>query len=590
MQLAFSLTLTLCIATCGFAQLPPKNQVKPKTTSTKISSVAPEQIALQKKLLLPRVYAFTDQFLALRDIRIKVRAVARLADLLWKDDEPYARQLFSKSLELCSLKSEPSSMDKQATARLRREVIAIIAKRDPNLAKHLIDGVEETQGADKAARADERMQADFKTAYDLLKGESDKSIEFAERSLRNGISPDMYSLLILLRLRNESAANELFLRVLDQLVAQPFVTAESLLLLGIYVFTSPTLDPNDQSIAPDTVRLVGVGKLLLYDITGDRPNVPRELVRAYLKAAAIILARQVSDAAQRTQYYAASRLLLPKTIKFAPELTQIIAGVMQTLTPDIPQELTVDSSYANFKVEAPKELNETIKEIEKEQSEQKRNERYLILIADLWRRADYAGARALNAKLSDPEANEGLKTIINFKEASDSLSRAETLNEVEAVARKLPPGVERALLWLGIARAYFKAGDVPHASESLNFSMESARKISDARRPFLFLSIAGQQAQIDPQMAQSTLAEAVRQFNAQAPEALAQISWEQRIETGRMWRSFPLDVKGVDRDMKQTLLPLMKNDPEGTIEAIRKLTDERQLASALLAVAAAILT
>jgi hypothetical protein len=590
MYRSFYLIVIIILFNSGLAQQPPKSQSKPKKPSSKISSAEPEQLAQQRKLLVLRVYGFTEQLLALRDNKIKIRAIARLGELLWKEDEPYARQLFTKALELCAPKSEATDADRQSIARLRREVIAIIAKRDSNLAKHLIDGVEETQDTDKVASADERMQANFKTAYDLLKSEPDKSIEFAERSLRSGISPDMYSFLILLRLKNESAANALFLKVLDHLVAQPVVTADSLLLIGIYVFTSPTFDPSDQSIAPDTVRLVGVGKLLLSDITGDRPNIPREIVRSYLKAATMILSRQVVDPGQRTQYYAASRLLLPKTVKFTPELTEMMAGVMQRLSPDIPQELTMDSSYVNFKVDAPKELTETIKEIEKEKSAQRRNERYLILIADLWRRADYSGARALTSKISDPEASADLETIINFKEGSDKLGRSELLGEVEATARKLPPGVERTLLWLGISRAYLKAGDVPRAYESLTASTESARKIDDARRPFLTLNIASQFEQLDHLKAQSTLAEAVSQFNAQQPEALAQVSWERRIETGRMWRVFPLEVKGVDRDMKQTLLPLMKGDPEGTIETVRKLTDERQLASALLAVAAAILT
>ncbi len=586
----FSLAVVLCLLSSGLAQQPQSGQPKPGKTSPPLSDEEAGLIAQQKKLAIPRVYGFTEQLLALRNTKIKTKALTRLADLFWKTDEPYARQLFTKALELCAPKSGTPAAEAQVMTRLRREVVAAIAKRDTSLAKRLIDNNGGLDEMDKAARADERMETDFKTAYELVKDAPDRSIEFAERSLRNGLPPDIYSLLILLRLSNETAANTLFLKILDQLTAQPVVPAETLLLLGTYVFTSPAFDPNDQSIAPDTVRLTGVGRMLVYDITADRPNVSHAIVHAYLTAAVNILTRQIPAPTQRAQYYVAARLLLAKTIKFAPELTQTIAGVMQRCLPDIPQELTLDSAYANFEVPTPQKLSETIKELEKEKNEQRRNERYLILIADLWRHADFATARRLNAKLSDSEAQSSIATLINFKEAAEKLNRVEDLDEVEGTANKLPPGVERALLWLGVARAYGKAGNVQRASESLNTALAAAQKVSDARRPFLMLSAASQLATLDPAMAQTTLAEAVRQFDTYDSEALGQVNWEQRVETGRMWRDFPLDVKGVECDFRQSLPPLVKTDLEGTVGAVRKLTDERQLASALLAIAAAILT
>jgi hypothetical protein len=579
--------LTISLLSCsGFAQQQAQKGSGTAQEPVAASTSEGELVAQQRKLAVLRVSGFSEELLALNNVQIKAQALARLADLLWKEDEPQARRLLSKALDLSAPQSGATAAETQELGRARRAILNIIARRDVAWAKRVIDA----DSADRTneGRADERMSTNFNAAYDLLKTAPDKSIEFAERSLRGGVPEGIHSLLILLRLKDEKAANTLFLKSLEQLLAQPAVSADALLELGTYIFTSPGFDPNDSSIPPDMTRVVGVGRLLVYDITADRPNIPPPLVRAYLETAAKILTRPI-PADSRAGFYAAAHLLLPKTLKFAPELTQPIASAMQALAQDVPQELTLDASYANFEAAPRQELSETIKDIEKEKSEQRRNERYLVLIADLWRRSDFAGARALNAKISDPEASAQLKTLIDFQEAAEKLGRRKELNEAQETARKMPKGIESALLWLGIARALARAGDLQRATEAINAALGAAASVGDARRPYLMLNAAGQLAQLDAQRARTTLAEAVRQINAQTPASLAAISWEQRVETGRMWRSFPVKVAGVETSFRETLPPLIKLDSEGIVQAVKALTDERQRATALLAVAAGML-
>jgi hypothetical protein len=586
-RLALCTLAVFALSHSAFAQQPSQKVTGPPKDSVAVSNSESDPVAQQHKIAVQRVSAFADHVLAFNKVEVKAWALARLADLLWKEDEPYARQLFSKSLDVCAPKSGSTPTEIQTAGLIRRDIIDVIATRDANWAKRLIDANSTAYGNDEA-RASARMDANFSTAYDLLKSEPGKSVDFAERSLRDGVPPGMTSLLIMLRLKDEKAANALFLKTLDQLLAQPIVSADTLLSLGTYIFTSPEFDPQDTSIAPDMTRLVGVGRILVYDITADRPNIPREIVHAYLEVAAKILTRQI-PVTSRPSYYAAARLLLPKTAKFAPELTQTIAVVMQSLIADVPPDITLDSAYANFEVAAAKELSETIKDIEKEKNEQRRDERYFVLLADLWRRADFVGARALNAKISDTDVQSELATLIDFKEAANKLERRQGVGAAEEIARKLPKGIERAMLWLGIARARAKAGEAQRAIEALNAALESASNLRDARRPYLTLTAASQLAQLDPMRAQSTLAEAIRQFNAQTSESLIAVSWEQRVETGRMWRYFPLKVAGVESEFRQTLPSLMKADAEGTVESVKQLTDERQLAIALIAVATAML-
>lgn len=461
--------------------------------------------AAEKAQALQRVRGLTDQLLNVKRLDVRAVSVARLADVLWKDDENTARQLFSKAMEMCSPKGDDPPALSKSKAGLRRSVITIIVRRDAALAKRLID-----QGAE--AGDAERAETNFKIAYDLLKTEPDKSIEFTERSLREGIPDGLYSLLILLRQKDERAADALFLTALGRLAALPAVDADTLLLLGTYVFTSPTFDPKDPGNPPDIVRVVGVGRCLVYDITADRPNVRRELVRAYLAAAAGVLMRTNHMPAERPKMYAAARLLLPKTEIYAPELTQAVASAMQQLIQDVPPELTQDAAYSNFKAHLNKGVGDSLTEIEKEKDAQKRDEQYLILIADLWRQSELARARTLSARISDDEARVSLTTLIDFKEAADRLGRDIVASEEST--RRLPRGVERAVLWLGVARAHAEAGQSQRASDSINEAIQSARGLNDARAPYIILGAAALMTKLYPPSAETSLAEAVRLFNA----------------------------------------------------------------------------
>jgi hypothetical protein len=287
--------------------------------------------------------------------------------------------------------------------------------------------------------------------------------------------------------------------------------------------------------------------------------------------------------------YAAAYLLLPKTERYAPELSQSVISAMQQLVSDVPPELTQDAAYSNFKPNLNRDIDDSLKAIEKERNAQKRDEQYLILIADLWRQPDLARARSLNEKISDDETRASLATLIDFKETAERLAREKGAGASEEAVRKLPRGVEQALLWLGLARVQAEAGQSQRASNSLNEALQVARGLNDARGPFIILGAAGQLVKLYPPAAEASLVEAVRLFNAQPPELVAQVSWERHVEAGRIARDFPLAVKGVDLSFKQSFSALAKTNPDVVIEASRKLNDERLRASALLAIAAALL-
>ena len=399
----------------------------------------------------------------------------------------------------------------------------------------------------------------------------------------------MNVLLLQLRAKNEAATNELFLETLTQLALDPAVDADTLLRLGTYVFTSPRVNARDPNVPPDMTTVVGVANMLVTDITADRPGVPPPLIRAYLEAAVSVIMRPLPPPDQRPRLYAAEYLLLPKAERYAPDLAPQIAFAMQALTPNVPQELTQESTYSNFKDSTPKDLDEDLNEIDKDQNEESRNGKYLSLAADYWGRNDFRNARAVASKITDAEARAGLETLIDFGEAVRRLESEKDYDGAEKIAARLPQGVERAVLWLAIAHAHMKNGASARASEAIRFSLASARQVEDARRPFLILSAASELARVDRVLAQITLAEAVKEFNARKKGSLNEVVWEQRVEAGVLWRYFPLRVKGVGFSLEQTLPSLLDADMEGTLASVNNLTGEEEVEQVLTTTAAVLL-
>src|SRR6266849_2064988 len=368
--------------------------------------------ANQKKIdQIVRVHGFVNRVLDFRDLDTKVMTLARLAELLWKDDEPYARQLFIRAIDLTSVKDDQSHNQLTSLARLRVNVLALLAQRDASLAKRINDTTSEKGKTDTAEPTEksatspafdmsEARTTNFKIAYDLLPTQPDRAVRFAELSLQDGVFPYMNVFLLRLRLKNETAANTLFLETLGQLLRDPTTDADTLLRIGTYVFTSPRINANDPSTPPDTTTLVGVGNLLVVDITADRPNVPPALVRAYIDAAAYVVARPVQLPEQRALFYVACYLLLPKAARYAPELTSQISAAMPALIHDVPHELTEDSTYSNFTTR-PKDLGESLTEIAKNPDEHYRDEQYLSLFAEFWEKRDFTAADTIASKIVD---------------------------------------------------------------------------------------------------------------------------------------------------------------------------------------------
>lgn len=529
-----------------------------------------------------QVKKFAQYALGFQDLRIKVTTVARLADLIWNDDEDFARQLFSKALDACLVaESEPSNTDEQRNKRLvaslRRQIIGSISHRDANWAKRLIDSDLFSEAVGYTA-----SQVNIEIAYDLARNDDvTNAVGFAERSLTNGVSPWIVGLLMELRRTDPKQSDSLFLNILNKLASQP-ADLNTFLYLGTYLFTSPRLPADD----PTAFSQVVVGNVLVYDLTLDRPNISLPLVRAYLQTAVGLLSRPTSDSA--ALYYATGYLLLPKAQRVAPELAPGIMTAMRALEAKVPREMVDGSAYKNLSPNSSVPTEETLSAIEKLPSEGQRDEKYLSVIASLWQRKQYATARSIAKKFSDPNVSARIMLVIDFGEAADSLSKND-IPTTQRFAETMSPGIERGLLWLAIAEAWYQTKDQSQSATAVAAAVDSVKSLADVRRANVLLEAAGLMAKLNTGSSMTALTEAIKELNGQKPGSLRKIEWRQSIEIGRVTRVFSLKIKGVETDYLRALSRLASLDLLSLIAALDTVKQEEARSQLMLALAAALI-
>lgn len=125
------------------------------------------------------------------------------------------------------------------------------------------------------------------------------------------------------------AGDQLFLTALARLAAQRNVEANSVLILGNYLFSGNPL-PSNEPPSRIMVSPVQVGPVpLAADVLVNRESFTPRLVSPFLTTAAEILSRPVEAADEQRRYSAAAFLLIPKAKEFAPDTLATFAAVAQ---------------------------------------------------------------------------------------------------------------------------------------------------------------------------------------------------------------------------------------------------------------------
>ena len=533
----------------------------------------------EAKLAVYQVQRLAEKILALRSVQTKAVEVARLAAVLWKHDETQARLLFEKALNLTI--ANGNDPEARSLSILHRRVIALIARNDAEWAKRLIDSAAKRDSEDQSSKTS--SSTNIATALDLLDEDYPVAAQFAERSLKGGVNDAFLDFLLALRRRDESVANRLFVQALNSVAQQPVVNVLQFHALGLYLFSHPDRLDTEYRV------LTLVDDKLVPNITAERPGVPKPLVRAYLATAADVLWRMQSDTEQRKDSYALCYMLLPTSRIAAPDLTAKLEAVIAALSPQVPVALTKDSSY-RYLNQPPTTTEEKLTKAENKPDQESRDLAYLEIALQTWRKGDFKTARIAQGRISVGQASQHLAAIIDFGDGAWTIKQnVPELSKAEAMANRLPEGIERSILLQAIAKLQAKEPNQNLAEETILKSLKAARAIADGRRPFLLLTGAAQLANLKSPVAYGVLAEAVKSFNSFDASALADLDWAQTVEVGPQKARFPLEVANIDFGFNESFRAIAIADPEAAMAQADELQHENLRAQGLVEIASALL-
>jgi hypothetical protein len=535
-----------------------------------------------------------DSALALKNVELKIWTLASLADLLWPTDPTSARALFQKTygllrgIEPAANQQEAKSVDagKLPQGKLITLYVAFfsfIGKHDPEWKEELVNNAPDFFRNPGVAR-----NLDINTANLLLKENNTKASDFIEATISSGVSGfsnSMQVLDMLFRLRriDVAKADQLFLKVLDQLESQNSTSADDLFTIGNYLFTrSATGSAVDQEMI--MVSPVFVGSVSFHaDISVDRPGIRPELVEQYLRSCVALLSRPVTNETTLSQYKAAAFLFLPKARRYAPQyvpmLTTLSAGI------DPRRTNSAEAGASGSEQTPATDIDSIIKHLDTLKTSVQRDEYCLRMIWSFYENDDFQSARALNERMSSLETRARIFEVISIRQAITSL-QAGDIDSARLQAAKLPPDEQRAFLWLAIGAKLIEKLSLSDARSAIESGLNDARKMQGATKASLLLLGSELLSTLDFQGGTFVLAEAVRAINSLDPEVTDPLRLNRfvRIKVGSQSATFLTDIKGAkDATMKGAIkIPLAK-DPDGVVTLILQLKNEYARSSALLA-------
>jgi hypothetical protein len=191
-------------------------KTSPDKPSARTSENTPAVNPTQRK-----IFAALDQVLesqkTFADENLRAVIQAHVADMLWSYDEPRARRLFDDALQLAERSTFAQPSQAQGTPA-RAVVIQLIMRRDSDWATKLVESAGELANVDPKARNSreyrERVSLQLQLGLYFIQQDPQRAPRVAKAFADNGDVNSLLLLLGMIRSRDASAADELFVQAL----------------------------------------------------------------------------------------------------------------------------------------------------------------------------------------------------------------------------------------------------------------------------------------------------------------------------------------------------------------------------------------
>ena len=524
--------LYLCtIAPPATAQQPAQ---QPKKSPTKRAAEADPMAEVRRASAVSLVTSLAEEAHTYRDPALGARVQARAADALWDTEPERARSLFRRAWESAE---EADSANGAEASTVRREVVGLAAKRDRALGEEFLSKMEEARKSEDSnapalpsdAPAEtpvQRFNPDeppaamaqrLSLAQQLLEGgDAERALLFAKPAL---YPVNTFGMLFLntLREKNARAADENFLALVMRAATDPASDANSVSLLGSYVFT-PFLYV--------TVRPDGASHTRRRREDNSPPaDLSPALRNTFLNASAQILLRplpppdQDRSSSGRTGAYVVTTRLLPLYDRYAPDRAATLRARQSLLAQDTPEQNRRPDDPILTRGIAPEDPNrdrvqEALNRLDRAKSSSERDiVYYQAAMAALEHDPDRA--RELAEKIEDADTRAQLIAFMSFARVQEAV-RAKKADEALRLAHgdQLTP-VQRVWGLTEVARLLTKS-EPGRAAEALDDATAAARRMDDSspERVRALVAVATQMAALDRTRVWELMNEVVKSINA----------------------------------------------------------------------------
>ena len=510
-----------------------------KTPPAKSAAMTEEELALRKRRVAARalLVSLSTDARQFHDQTLRARALARIADALWRVDAEQGRLLFRKAWEAAEVADQESNRKleeeiNQQKARnsgsyaislpvnVRREVLRMAARHDRALGEEFLEKlktqkIEDANSTTTTDRLSEALGQRLEVARELLRGgDAERALQFAGPAL-SVVSMDSMDFLVELRAKNATAADAAYSALLASSANNPQADANTVSLLSSYIFTPHLFITFDKDSGVSSSQISS---------TITPAAVTPDLRTAFFQAATAILLRPLPAPGQKDQStsglsgkYMVIKRLLPFFEQSAPSgMVESLRGHLNALNPVVSESARrADDEWINKGVKPAEEREQTLlQRIERVKTSDERDSLYMELAFLTLNKGDMR-ARDFVSKVEDSETRKQGQAYIDASLTVHFVSKKLPDQALELVHKGDLTHVHKVWVLTECAKLLAKT-DRQKALDIVDEAADEARRIEelDPARPQALIAIANAVKVIEPERVWDATFDAVKAANS----------------------------------------------------------------------------
>lgn len=461
-----------------------------------------------------------------RDQILRARSLARIADSLWSVAPEQGNTLFREAWDA----AEKADQESQGSLNLRRSILTLAARRDPQLAEEFLQQLKAKQEENTGKPTPNGLQ----TGNNLweLPDAAEKRLELAESLLSSGdvtdalrfADPVLQSVTIStleflthLREKDPTAADRRYTAMLMHTGGNALADANTISLLSSYIFTPHMYVVFNRGGGADATMMRA---------SYPRANVAPQMQIAFFQTARAVLLRpqpppeQDRSTAGIAGKYMVLKRLLPLFERHAPqEIAAAMRGHFEAMSATVSEDVRrSDDEWVRKGITSdPPRVDQErslLDEIERANSSDERDQLYFKL-ALLALDKDDVEARVYVNKIADGAFRKRAHAWVDWSLAINAIKTKDVDTALELGRSDEFTSIQRVWVWTQAAKLLANT-DRDKASALLDDAISEVRRIErdDVYRPRGFLAVASAYRLVEPSRVWDAISEAVEAANS----------------------------------------------------------------------------